>query len=224
MTLLRQLWSTPPRGVRSALAWRGELPRKRSKVAVSKHLTSAVRRSFEKSHRNKGKEPAEDVEPTSHPFTLWELCEVDDRERKDQYFTARMSELPQAKAEEPLKARWSNLTSSTWVWTDELVTAEYVRGALHPSLVKQLYECSFKELMDRATKLVVLHFAGTLIDRVHVTGRMIHLMHERNSTLHVVNKELKTGSSPEVVEATVKWVVELQSKVEWLKAELGTSE
>ncbi|RZS00613.1 hypothetical protein BHM03_00030366 [Ensete ventricosum] len=194
MTLLRQLWSAPPRGVRSALAWRGELPRKRSKVAVLKHPTSAVRRSFEKSHRNKGKEPPEDVEPTSHPFTLWELCEVDDRERKDQYFAARMSELPQAKAEEPLKARWSNLTSLTWVWTDELVTAEYV-----------------------------LHFAGALIDQVHVTGRMIHLMHERNSTLHVVNKELKTGSSPEVVEATVKWVVELQSKVEWLKAELGTS-
>ncbi|RRT65318.1 hypothetical protein B296_00030617 [Ensete ventricosum] len=172
----------------------GELPRKRSKVAVSKHLTSVVGRSFEKSHRNKGKEPTEDVEPTSHPFTLWELCEVDDRERKDQYFAARMSKLPQAKAEEPLKARWSNLTSLTWVWTDELVTAEYV-----------------------------LHFVGALIDRVHVTGRMIHLMHERNSTLRVVNKELKTGSSPEVVEATVKWVVELQSKVEWLKAELGTS-
>ncbi|RWV93591.1 hypothetical protein GW17_00043952 [Ensete ventricosum] len=49
-------------------------------------------------------------------------------------------------------------------------------------------------------------------------------MHERNSTLRIVNKELKIGFGSKALEAVEKQATELQSEVKWLKAELGTSE
>ncbi|RZR92295.1 hypothetical protein BHM03_00020569 [Ensete ventricosum] len=39
--------------------------------------------------------------------------------------------------------------------TEGPVAMEYVRGSLHLSLAKQLYESSSEELMDQATKLAV---------------------------------------------------------------------
>ncbi|RWV96466.1 hypothetical protein GW17_00040818 [Ensete ventricosum] len=71
------------------------------------------------------------------PPTVRELGEVDDQAGKDLYFIAQMSKLLGLKAEDPLKSCWPNLANSTRV-TDGSVTAEYVRGVLHPSLVKQL--------------------------------------------------------------------------------------
>ncbi|RRT47082.1 hypothetical protein B296_00031560 [Ensete ventricosum] len=57
--------------------------------------------------------------------------------------------------EGPLKACWTNLVGSSRVWIDGPLVAEYVRGALHPSLTKQLYEAPSEELMNQAAKLVV---------------------------------------------------------------------
>ncbi|RWW46673.1 hypothetical protein BHE74_00047387, partial [Ensete ventricosum] len=122
-------------------------------------------------HRDKGTEPAETAESLDCPPTVRDLCEG------------------------PLKSRWSNLTNSTRVWIEGLIAVEYVWRVLNPSLAKWLYESSSKELMDQDAKSVIwvcvfqdipprfpissyvpnlssyplqgLHFAGTLIDRVH---------------------------------------------------------
>ncbi|RWW79408.1 hypothetical protein BHE74_00012311 [Ensete ventricosum] len=54
-----------------------------------------------------------------------------------------------------MKARCSNLVVETWVCTKDPLTVEYVRGALHPSLTKQLYGAPSKELIVRAAKSIV---------------------------------------------------------------------
>ncbi|RRT55968.1 hypothetical protein B296_00008876 [Ensete ventricosum] len=66
-----------PEGEKHPDMERGEPPRKKTKLAVSKRK-SAVGGTSERARHNKGKESAEAVEPPSHPFTLRELCEVDD--------------------------------------------------------------------------------------------------------------------------------------------------
>ncbi|RRT72099.1 hypothetical protein B296_00034829 [Ensete ventricosum] len=71
---------------------------------------------------------------------------------KDRYFVAQIFKLSRLEAEDLLKPRWPNLVTSFGVWTDGPLVAEYVRGALHPSLTKQLYKATSEELMDRAAK------------------------------------------------------------------------
>ncbi|RWW21846.1 hypothetical protein GW17_00013980 [Ensete ventricosum] len=66
------------------------------------------------------------------------------------------------------------------------LAGEYLRGALHPILVKQVYECSFEELMNRAEKSVVWELkqeAGVLCssldgarnDRARLEGDVLSL-------------------------------------------------
>ncbi|RZS11594.1 hypothetical protein BHM03_00042939 [Ensete ventricosum] len=105
------------------------------------------------------------------------------------------------------------------MWTEGPLIAEFVRGPLHPFLVKQLYECSSKELMDQAAKSVGLHFTDALIDQVHDTG----LMHERNLVLRATNKELRLRSGPIAVAAIENLATVFQSEVDRLKVELEAS-
>ncbi|RZS18957.1 hypothetical protein BHM03_00051290, partial [Ensete ventricosum] len=136
--------------------------KKKTKVAVSKRLRKAtLEGTSERAPCGKGKGPAEATESPDRAPTLRDLCEVDDRAGKDRYFVAQISELPRLVAEGPLKPRWPNLTNSTRVWTERPIAAEYVRGALHPSLAKQLYESPFEELMDQAAKSAVWASAGS---------------------------------------------------------------
>ncbi|RWV80933.1 hypothetical protein BHE74_00009951 [Ensete ventricosum] len=137
------------------------------------------------------------MEPSSCPFPLRELCEVDDRAGKDRCFATQMLKLPRAKAEEPLKAWWPNLTSSTRVWTNGLVIMEYVRGALHPSLVKQLYECSFEELMDQAAKSAIWMRSGL---------EVMLAAEKRAVELHLEVEHLKaTSRHPSNTAGTSNW-------------------
>ncbi|RWW52632.1 hypothetical protein BHE74_00040920 [Ensete ventricosum] len=130
--------------------------KKKTKVAVSKRLRKAtLEGTSERAPCGKGKGPAEATKSPDRAPTLRDLCEVDDWAGKDRYFVAQISELPRLVAEGPLKPRWPNLTNSTRVWTERPIAAEYVRGALHPSLAKQLYESPFEELMDQAAKSAV---------------------------------------------------------------------
>ncbi|RZR91642.1 hypothetical protein BHM03_00019798 [Ensete ventricosum] len=63
-----------------------------------------------------------------------------------------MTRLNPGKGEELLMPRWSLIPGSAWVWTEGPLAMEYLRGALHPVLAKQFYECSSEELMNRAAK------------------------------------------------------------------------
>ncbi|RZS07084.1 hypothetical protein BHM03_00037870 [Ensete ventricosum] len=51
---------------------------------------------------------------------------------------------------------------SSQVWTEGPLSEEYLQGALHPVLVKQMYECSFEELMNKAGRSVGLHFVNLI--------------------------------------------------------------
>ncbi|RRT40132.1 hypothetical protein B296_00050420 [Ensete ventricosum] len=51
-----------------------------------------------------------------------------------------------------MKARWTDLLASARYWDDGLITSEYARGMLHPSIAKQLYSAPSEELMDLVMK------------------------------------------------------------------------
>ncbi|RRT85542.1 hypothetical protein B296_00004173 [Ensete ventricosum] len=105
------------------------------------------------------------------------------------------------------------MTPST---TGVSLVVEYLWGALHPMLAKQLYECSSEELMNRAAKSTVwgFNFASALVDRVHDAGRMVRLQHERIAVLWTANKELKFGASQEVFTVAEYREKELQATVD----------
>ncbi|RZS15381.1 hypothetical protein BHM03_00047219 [Ensete ventricosum] len=63
-----------------------------------------------------------------------------------------MTRLTCVDGEDPLAPRWSTISRSSPFWTKGPLFGEYLRGALHPTLAKQAYECSSKELMNRAGK------------------------------------------------------------------------
>ncbi|RRT64753.1 hypothetical protein B296_00011704, partial [Ensete ventricosum] len=75
---------------------------------------------------------------------------------------------------------------------------EYLHGALHPTLVKQAYECSSEEFMNRASKSVVW----------------------RILVLRATNKELKGRADQDLVTAAEAHVKELEGDVNKLQGEL----
>ncbi|RZS11719.1 hypothetical protein BHM03_00043063 [Ensete ventricosum] len=88
-------------------------------------------------------------------YTLWELCEVEDRVGAERYFVAVMTRLKVVEGEDPLMPRWSVIAGSNQFWTEGPLSGEYLRGALHPTLAKQAFECSSEELVNRASKSIV---------------------------------------------------------------------
>ncbi|RWV80836.1 hypothetical protein GW17_00057822 [Ensete ventricosum] len=113
-------------------------------------LGSTVRTSA-----NKGKGIVKLEEVPGRGYTMRELCEVEDRAGADKYFASIMTRLRCADSEDPLVPRWSTISGSSQFWTEGLLFREYLRGALHPILVKQVYECSSEELMNQADKSAV---------------------------------------------------------------------
>ncbi|RWV87907.1 hypothetical protein GW17_00050061 [Ensete ventricosum] len=72
-------------------------------------------------------------------YTIRDLCEVEDHAGADRYFASIMMRLKTVEGEDPLVPRWSTIFGLTQVWTNGLLAAEYLRGALHPVLAKQVY-------------------------------------------------------------------------------------
>ncbi|RWW36352.1 hypothetical protein BHE74_00058648 [Ensete ventricosum] len=136
---------------------------------------------------DKGKGTVELREVPERGCTMRELCKVKD---------------PMG-GKDPLVPRWSTISGSSPFWIEGLLFGEYLRGSLHPTLAKQVYECSSKELMDRAEKSVVwgLHFVSALINRVHDAGRLVRIWHEKIMALRAANKELKASVSQELAVA-----------------------
>ncbi|RZR93220.1 hypothetical protein BHM03_00021674 [Ensete ventricosum] len=149
----------------------------------------------------KGKESTEVDEVLERGYSIRDLREVEDRVGTNGYFASIMTRLSPSEGEELLTLRWSSIPRSARVWTEGPLAAEYLRGALHPILAKQLYECSSEELMNRAAK------------SAH--------QHERITALQTANKELKLGVSQEVVAAAKHREKELKATVDQLRVELG---
>ncbi|RWW73659.1 hypothetical protein BHE74_00018455 [Ensete ventricosum] len=128
--------------------------RKRNRRETPKHQEDASG-STTRVPSGKGKEPVAMEEAPERGYTLRELCEVEDRVGAERYFATVMTQLKVAEGEDPLMPRWSTIAGSSQFWTEGPLSEEYMRGALHPTLTKQVYECSSEELMNRANKSTV---------------------------------------------------------------------
>ncbi|RRT58419.1 hypothetical protein B296_00043872 [Ensete ventricosum] len=116
---------------------------------VEKHAIasgSTTRVSVEK------EEPMETEEALERGYTLRELCEVDCA-GAEKYFTTIMVLLKATEGEDPLVPRWSAISGSSQVWTEGPLVREYLRGASHPILAKQVYECSSEDLINKVDSL-----------------------------------------------------------------------
>ncbi|RRT35243.1 hypothetical protein B296_00039447 [Ensete ventricosum] len=102
--------------------------------------------------------------------------------------------------EDPLVSRWSTISTSNPFWTEGPLSGEYLRGALHPTLAKQVYECSSEELMNRAGKSAAWH--------------------EKILALRAANKELKASVGQELAAAAERQVKELEAEIERMRTEL----
>ncbi|RZS18255.1 hypothetical protein BHM03_00050487 [Ensete ventricosum] len=120
----------PSSGVEASL-------RKRLRKAVVERPTDASRSTARTSADN-GKGTVELGEVPVQGYTMRELCE----------------------GEDPLVPRWSTISGSSPFWTEGPLSREYLWRALHPTLAKQVYECSFEELMNRAGKSAVWASVG----------------------------------------------------------------
>ncbi|RRT47570.1 hypothetical protein B296_00029420 [Ensete ventricosum] len=174
---------------------------------------------------DKGQGMVELEEVPERGYTMQESCKVEDRVGVDKYFTSIMTQLKCVDSKDPLVPRWSTISGSSPLWTEGPLYGEYLWGALHPTLAKQVYEYSSEELMNWADKSAIwvrnisflhhlfsfqtltpfylqgLHFVSALIDRVHDVGRLVQSQHEKILTLRAANKELEVGVDQELIAA-----------------------
>ncbi|RZS24090.1 hypothetical protein BHM03_00057124 [Ensete ventricosum] len=108
-----------------------------------------------------------------------------------------MTRLKYVEGEDPLVSRWPTISGSSWFWTEGPLSGEYLQGALHPTLAKQVYECSSEELMNRAGN-----------------------QHEKILALRAANKELKASVGQESTVATERRAKELEAEIEGMRTEL----
>ena len=66
-----------------------------------------------------------------------------------------MANLPTGEPRTPYASRWANLKVDSQIWANGSTTQEFIRGALHPTLAKELYYSSSEALVDRAAKSFV---------------------------------------------------------------------
>ncbi|RWW48305.1 hypothetical protein BHE74_00045640 [Ensete ventricosum] len=123
------------------------------KVTVEQPIDASG--SIARTSTDKGKEIVELKEVPEQGYTMRELCEVEDRAGADKYFASIMTWLRCIDSEDPLVPRWLTISGSSQFWTEGPLSGEYLRGALHPILAKQVYKCSSEELMNRVGKSVV---------------------------------------------------------------------
>ncbi|RWV94618.1 hypothetical protein GW17_00042825 [Ensete ventricosum] len=144
---------------------------------------------------------------TSEPLTnaSGSTIRVEDHVGAEKYFATVMTWLKVTKGEDPLMPRWSAIVGSSQFWTEGPLSREYLCGTLHPTLAKQVYECSSKELMNRASKLAIW---------------LVRSKHERILTLRATNKELKGRADQDLVAVAESHAKELEGNVNRLQGKL----
>ena len=66
-----------------------------------------------------------------------------------------MVDLPVGEPEVPYIARWLSLKADSHLWGDGQTAQEFIRGALHPALAKDLYSSTSKVLVEQAAKSLI---------------------------------------------------------------------
>ncbi|RZS27660.1 hypothetical protein BHM03_00061173 [Ensete ventricosum] len=161
--------------------------RKRLRRATTKQPADASG-STARSSANKGKGNVELGEAPERGYTMRELCEVEDQAGADRYFTSIMTRLKGIEGEDPLGI---------------------LAGALHPTLTKQVYECSSEELMNTADKSTVW---------VRTSARPP--FSSPLAFFQVVNKELKTSVDHELATVAERRAKEPEAEIEKMRTEL----
>ncbi|RWW76548.1 hypothetical protein BHE74_00015349 [Ensete ventricosum] len=114
----------------------------------------------------------------------------------DRYFASIITRLKCVEGEDSLVPRWSTISGSSPFWTEGALSGEYLRGALHPTLAKQVYECSSEELMNRVSKSAVWASVGqelvaTVERRVKELEAKIKRMHTELESLESQRREFE---------------------------------
>ncbi|RWV86195.1 hypothetical protein BHE74_00047227 [Ensete ventricosum] len=102
--------------------------RKHLRKVAAKQPTDTSR-STARTSADKGKGMVELEKVPKRGYTMRELCEVEDREGADRYFTSIMMWLKCTNGEDPLVPRWSTISGSSPFWTEVPLSGEYLWGA-----------------------------------------------------------------------------------------------
>lgn len=87
---------------------------------------------------------------------MWNMCCAKDRAKDEQFSTIEMANLPEATGDAPMEPHWASLTAGSRVWDDEPNALEYCRGALCPTLAKEIYRAPFEVMVDASAKNLAL--------------------------------------------------------------------
>ncbi|RZS07106.1 hypothetical protein BHM03_00037883 [Ensete ventricosum] len=133
--------------------------KKRSKKATPEQPADASG-STTRAPTEKGKRSMEIEDAPERGYTIRDLCEVEDLAGADKYFASIMTQLKTAEGEDPLVPRWSAISGLPQVWTEGPLAGEYLRGALHPVLAKQVTTLLKAELKAKGSKAVATYKAS----------------------------------------------------------------
>ncbi|THU61033.1 hypothetical protein C4D60_Mb07t19010 [Musa balbisiana] len=108
------------------------------------------------------------------PKSMRDLCRVS-RSEGEEYRAMGMTSLPAGVPGAPYAARWPDLKADSRIWADGATAQEFVRGALHPALAKELYGSTSEVLADRAAKSLVWVSSGVSFVVCRLTWLLISI-------------------------------------------------
>ena len=137
-----------------------ERPSKRARTTPSRGPEAGPRRGGAgSSRRPSGKGP--------RPVSVRDLCRLPAGDGEP-FLTRLASEIPLARAVEPLVARWEGLSRGDRVWAGGDPSAAFLRGALHPDMARDLYTHPSDVLLNKSAQSMVwvrFRFQGLSVRR-----------------------------------------------------------
>ncbi|RWV95304.1 hypothetical protein GW17_00042076, partial [Ensete ventricosum] len=97
--------------------------------------------------------PVEVKEAPERGYTIWDLCEVEDRAGAERYFASIMTRLKTIEVEDPLALRWSAISGSTQVWTEGPLVTKYLWGGSTPRSSKAGVRVLFRGAYEQGWQL-----------------------------------------------------------------------
>ena len=90
-----------------------------------------------------------------HPKSMRDLCRIRSWAEGEQYQALNMADLPVGELGAPYATRWVTLKADSRIWGDGPTAQEFIRGAFHPIMAKDLYCSPSEVLADRVAKSLV---------------------------------------------------------------------
>lgn len=87
--------------------------------------------------------------------SMWHLCRAPPRVDGEEFEAMAMADLPAEESGTPYNPQWTSLQADSRIWGDDSTAREFLQGALHPAMAKELYCSPSKVLANRAAKSFV---------------------------------------------------------------------